>query len=719
MSDSGEQTELETRVLALLENEKAKAAAWIGALEEGKAAGVSSATREWAALAQEALAKAGDTEGGIELLKWRAESTPPEQMTPKDWLKAADLIAGSNPHLLAIIQEAGFGQRLAARECVRRFRLLHSLKPGALCLHRTWGFGVVQKADSLYKKIEINFRGRPGHGLAMKVASETLEVLGEDHLLARLHKDREGLAQLVKEDPAAVVRSALASFGPLTAGALQERLIQTGVVLEGDWKRFWDSARKVLKADPMVAVPAKRTDPIRLLDQASGYDDTWFDRLANERDIKTLLERARELAESPASLAAIQPAQRQILANRMAFVLLGATSRQPGLRLQGAMLAAQLGLEGAECDWPGVVRGVLQGPAILPVLHDLPARELKAALEFLWAQDAAATQAALLGQLRHFHSTALQEALDILLRNGAGEECRQIFAEACATHLIREEMLLWVLRNPDRREAWDLPLPAVLAPLVVEELEQDYMGDRLKTQKALREKFEEAEWLKAVFDGMTPGRQKDFFKRLNVSPAWPGLDRQVLQAKILKLYPHLQVVITGEADDAPVATYGTVTSHRSYRERQEQLEKLINVDIPANSKEIAVARSYGDLRENFEYKAAKDMQRVLMARRAELEKMMAKVRPTDFSEAPKGAAGVGSTVTLEYPGGRQEHFHILGEWDQQPEQHIISSSTRMAKALAGKKPGEAVVVPTEDGSEVECVLRSVEDLPAEIKEWAK
>ncbi len=719
MSDSGEQTELETRVLALLENEKAKAAAWIGALEEGKAAGVSSATREWAALAQEALAKAGDTEGGIELLRWRAENTPPEQMTPKDWLKAADLIAGSNPHLLAIIQEAGFGQRLAARECVRRFRLLQSLKPGALCLHRTWGFGVVQKADSLYKKIEINFRGRPGHGLAMKVASETLEVLGEEHLLARLHKDRDGLMQLVKEDAAAVVRSALASFGPLTASALQERLIQSGVVLDGDWKRFWDSARKVLKADPMVDVPAKRTDPIRLLDRASGYDDTWFDRLANERDIKTLMARARELAESPASLAAIQPAQKQILANRMAFVLLGATSRQPGLRLQGAMLAARLGLAGAECDWPGVVRAVLQGSAILPVLHDLPARELKAALEFLWTQDAAATQTALLGQLRHFHSAALQEALDLLLRNGAGEECRQIFAEACATHLIRQEMLLWVLRNPKQAEEWDLPTPTVLAPLVVEELEQDYMGDRLKTQKTLREKFEEAEWLRAVFDGMTAGRQKDFFKRLNVSPAWPGLDRQVLQAKILKLYPHLQVVITGEADEAPVATYGTVTSHRSYRERQEQLEKLINVDIPANSKEIAVARSYGDLRENFEYKAAKDMQRVLMARRAELEKMMAKVRPTDFSEAPKGAAGVGSTVTLEYPDGRQEHFHILGEWDQQPEQHIISSSTRMAKALAGKKPGEPVVVPAEDGTEVECVLRSVEDLPAEIKEWAK
>ena len=719
MSEAVGQNELENRVLELLENEKASAAEWIAALAAAKAADMPAATREWAGMAQEALAKKGDVEGGIDLLKWRAEHTPVEQMNSKDWLKAADLVAGSNPHLLALIQEAGFGQRLAARECVRRLRLLQGLRPGALCLHRTWGFGVVKKSDTLYKKIEIDFRGRPGHGLAMKVAAETLEVLDDGHLLAQLHQDRDGIQKLVKESPADVVRAALSSFGSLPAGALQEKLVQSGVVQEADWKRFWDAARKVLKADPMVEIPAKRTDPIRLLDRASGYDDSWFDKLANERDLKAILDRARELAEAPASLAAIQPAQKRILASRMAFVLKGATSRQPGLRMQAAMLAARLGLQAAECDWPAAARDFLQGAAIVPLLHDLPARELGPALEFLWAQDAAAARAALLGQLKHLHFGALQAAMELLLKNGADEDCRQIYAEACATHLVRQEMLLWILRNPQRAEEWDLPTPTALAPLALEELEQDYMGDRLKTQKMLRENFEDEKWLRLVFDGMTLGRQKDFFKRLNGSTAWPGLDRQVMQAKVLKLYPHLHGVITGETAEAPVASYGSVTSHRSYRERQEQLEKLINVDIPANSKEIAVARSYGDLSENFEYKAAKDMQRVLMARRADLEAMMSKVRPSDFSEAPKGVAGIGSTVTLDYPDGRSEHFHILGEWDQQPEKHVISSNTRMAKALAGKKPGEKVLVPTEGGAEIECTLRSVEELPADIKEWVK
>lgn len=709
--------ELETRLLALLDDDKATATPWIALLEDARKAGVPDATGEWAAAAQEALAKSRRVEEGIHLLQWRAVHTPIEQMTGKDWVKAADTVAGSDPHLLALIQEAGFGQRLAARECVRRFRLLHRLRPGALCLHRTWGFGVVQKADPLYRKIEIHFRGRPGHGLAMKAAAETLEILDDNHLLAQWHRDRDAIQRQVKDCPADVVRSALASFGPLPAGALQEKLIHSGIVTETDWKRFWDAARKVLKADPLVDVPAKRTEPIRLLDRAAGYDDAWFDRLAGERVLKTVLAQLRELAARPAGSNALTPVQQRIVGNRLAFVLLGATRRQPGLRLSAAMLGAQFDIPPAECDWPAAVRDFLRDSAILPLLHDLAARDLKPALEFLWSQDSAGARAALLGQLRHLHFTPLQETMDLLLREGAEEECRQIFAEACATHLIRQEMLLWILRHPEQSEAWDLPQPAILAPLIVEELEQDYMGDRLKTQKMLRAEFESPRCLQAVFNGMTPGRQKDFFRRLGQSPAWPGLDRQVIQANVLKLFPHLQSVITGESADEPVASYGSVTSHRSYRERQEQLEKLINVDIPANSKEIAVARSYGDLSENFEYKAAKDMQRVLMARRAELEAMMTRVRPTDFSEAPKGVAGIGSTVALEHPDGHLDRFHILGEWDQVPERHIISSNTRLAKALAGKKPGDKIFVPSESGPDVECVLQSVEELPDDIRKW--
>ena len=59
----------------------------------------------------------------------------------------------------------------------------------------------------------------------------------------------------------------------------------------------------------------------------------------------------------------------------------------------------------------------------------------------------------------------------------------------------------------------------------------------------------------------------------------------------------------------------------------------MNKKIPENSKEIGVARSYGDLRENFEFKAAKEMQAVLMRRKSELETALHNARGTAF-ESP-------------------------------------------------------------------------------------
>ena len=74
-----------------------------------------------------------------------------------------------------------------------------------------------------------------------------------------------------------------------------------------------------------------------------------------------------------------------------------------------------------------------------------------------------------------------------------------------------------------------------------------------------------------------------------------------------------------------------ITSIRSFAEMTEQLNNIINKQIPENSAAIAHARSYGDLRENAEYKAAKERQAFLNRRRAELDKGIQNTKPVDFS----------------------------------------------------------------------------------------
>ena len=95
-------------------------------------------------------------------------------------------------------------------------------------------------------------------------------------------------------------------------------------------------------------------------------------------------------------------------------------------------------------------------------------------------------------------------------------------------------------------------------------------------------------------------------------------------------------------------------SRESIERRQAELDTLVKVRIPENIKEVAVARSYGDLRENFEFKAAKQMQAMLANQRFQLEKDLAHVQTTDFIGADTSAVNIGTMVTLADDSGTED-----------------------------------------------------------------
>ena len=112
-------------------------------------------------------------------------------------------------------------------------------------------------------------------------------------------------------------------------------------------------------------------------------------------------------------------------------------------------------------------------------------------------------------------------------------------------------------------------------------------------------------------------------------------------------------------DEAPAAPPPTarLTSLRSYRERQALLTKIITQAIPKNRNDIAIARSFGDLRENFEYKSAKETQGILLHRQAELESQLASVKATDFEQFSTSVAGPGTSVTVRQADGKTTKYY--------------------------------------------------------------
>jgi transcription elongation GreA/GreB family factor len=190
-------------------------------------------------------------------------------------------------------------------------------------------------------------------------------------------------------------------------------------------------------------------------------------------------------------------------------------------------------------------------------------------------------------------------------------------------------------------------------------------------------------------------------------------------ANLIRAFPDLEQVLSGEAAAAAAARRVRVTSWRSYRQRQAQLKRLVEIEIPQNSKDIAHARGYGDLRENFEYKSAKDHQRLLLLRQQELETALKTVQGSLFEMAMTDRAGIGTTVAVRWEDGREERFCILGEWDRDEALGIIASESQLAKALEGLSPGDPYRVITDGRNASGGTVLKVEPMSDAVREWVR
>jgi transcription elongation GreA/GreB family factor len=173
------------------------------------------------------------------------------------------------------------------------------------------------------------------------------------------------------------------------------------------------------------------------------------------------------------------------------------------------------------------------------------------------------------------------------------------------------------------------------------------------------------------------------------------MDKRSLLARIVKSYPAVQTMISG---DQARQENAFLVSWESLERRKTEYAELVQKSIPANSREIALARSFGDLRENHEYKAAKEMQKMLMRRKSELEAQLVRARGSDFANPRTDVASVGTIVAVtDLDHQHAEHFTILGVWDSDPQKGIISYLAPVGQSLLNHKPGDEVEVPVEGG----------------------
>jgi transcription elongation GreA/GreB family factor len=458
-------------------------------------------------------------------------------------------------------------------------------------------------------------------------------------------------------------------------------------VIKDDWKKWWEAAKRELKKDGHFQVPLKKTDPIIYQVKEVTLQDRLLSEFRAAKGLKAHILVAGEVLKNMADLTDKSAAGTEVIAALNTEIATHQRT-QPAVALEAIFARDDIreaaGLPPAEGELSAKTIWSQDG-RLGPLLEQMPAIKHRRTLDSFKEANPERWMDIVRNTLNLVPAKLCRECAQLLIHEGKIDLLKETLARVISQHTASSELLLWLAK--ERSDAFaDILGPEVFRAML-SAMERDQFNE--KRSNRLRDFILDDQQLLVELIGSADLEViKDLTRALQLSPCFDDMDKRSLLARIVKSYPAIQSLISGEATKQEA---NLVVSWESLERRKDEYTDLVQKKIPANSKEIAIARSYGDLRENHEYKSAKEMQKLLMRRKSELEAQLVRARGTDFSNVKADAVSIGTEVEVtDLNANHAEKFTILGAWDSDPEKGVISYLTPVAQSMLNRKPGEEV-----------------------------
>lgn len=549
-------------------------------------------------------------------------------------------------------------------EKVERLEELIVFDVGTVVAMDKRGVGRVVELNRELESFKVDFQHFSALNVGFRAASKLLTPLDPDHVLRRRLEDPEGLRELVKNDPPALLRVVLKSYDrPLAAGEVREAL--AGIVPDSSWTSFWAAARK----HPQVVTGGKgRQSYTWAQSDEHALEAVWkgFARAVPRKKIDVMKregERDPELARR--------------MADELAAVAETAFDAEPGLSFEIWMALTRAGCAPADAPWSASELVLALPPArLFDRVEDRSLREEGYRLVRELRDDWREVYLELLARETE------PKALDVLaegLEAEAGRDLGRFVDGVLAQPQKAPAAFYWIADRAARDETLRGRNPLRLLQQIL--------------QMPLWDEF--APW-RARFPALVEsgGTVPRLLGQLTAEQA-PQAEELIKKAGSLEPYQRQELT------NALHLKFPALTAEReedrlyavpaSIEAKRQEFQTLVTKELPANRKAIEEARAMGDLRENFEYKSARQRHEYLSARASQLERELAHVQPIGRAPADVADVRIGTTVTLDTGAGRRR-VTVLGPWESDPEGGVLSYRSDLARALLGKKQGESVEV---------------------------
>lgn len=601
---------------------------------------------------------------------------------------------GSDPLFNERIRLVGLRNRQNFQGALSHYELLVHMEKGNFVFHTGgWDVGEIVDVSPVREQLAVEFEFVAGRKhFTFANAFKTLIPLSQEHFLARRFANPDLLEQQARKNPLEVIQALLRDMGPKTAAEIKEELCEL-VIPEGDWSKWWQGSRAKLKKDPIIETPSTIKQPFKL-------------RKA-EISAQELLHQALQGAATSGALVQ----QCYTLTRDMPSILNDPT-------IVATLKEAILPLLEEENLWPPLEMEI----AIFfenTLGELLPERTLRELIQKYGAHDdlingieiLAYRKQALIA-IRDHRSDWVERFLSLLrslqsnpLRDYVLKELNESEGKAALSDAINEllqnpldnpEVFLWYFQKLLTTEGQELPFSD-------KESLETFFESFLILYSQLESRGENRELLKkmynllsgqrfAVVRHLLEGSSLDFTKEylllISKCQTLSDHDLKILRSLAEVVHPSLGI---SKKDKSHLLTDGHIiwTTQEGYLKAKQQLP-ILGTEIVENAREIEVARSHGDLRENAEYKFALERRAELQRKLKHLTEQMNRLRIATKDDFSPHEVGVGSVVVLDNKlKDEKSRYTILGPWDADPEKGVLSFQSQLAQAMIGLKKGDS------------------------------
>ncbi|ALJ56216.1 Transcription elongation factor GreA [Candidatus Xiphinematobacter sp. Idaho Grape] len=576
---------------------------------------------------------------------------------------------------------------------------LKLLAPGVYCFHESWGTGKIVEWQLTTGHIVVDFEGKREHPMQVQYAARALQPLRSGDLRVRVLQDAAAVRLEAESLPVKFIRCFLQDHnGKVALSSLSSTLVPKVFDTAG-FKKWWGTLRKKLKSNRHFHFPSKRTDPIEFRQVPLSSHESLLAKFQAARHLKDHIVIADQILKSLDDFSQEEGEPLRGVAlhlGEMASKCRKLRSAQ-ALELLLARDAICSRYRSLRLEPPSVtIADILQAEEDrLPVVFAaLPSAKQHRILDVFPEVFGKSWKRKVLGLIQGVSWRTVVGIARLFERRDALHEFQKAVFISIMDRSVSQEILYWVCR---KRGGYFLQhlfnADLLVSVLIILEHKRLDDGRRSRLHDLL---LEDKSLFQDLLSDANRQTVRDIMRRLLLSSVFDDVNRRSLLARIIKIHPEMQNMVVCEK--AGTSQEAFTVSWTSLERRKAEYDDLVGRQIIQSVKDIAVARSYGDLRENLEFKSAREQHAALIRRKTELELMLANARGTNFESPDISKVSVGTVVSLtEVLSGNTETYSILGAWDGMPSRNIISYQAAMGRVLLGKRVGELVELQDSNG----------------------